>query len=86
MHINLERAKYNLDKETIDTNLLILNEEKLNLERKIEVLNRDIEGFKNDFQSLIKDYNDKSDEELKTKLKLASYTNDYNKTSKEIFI
>ncbi|MBE6148627.1 MAG: hypothetical protein E7167_03980 [Firmicutes bacterium] len=82
--INIERAKYKLDKETIDTNLMALNEEKLNFERSIEVLSKELENIKKEFQELIKDYNIKSDEELKTKIKLGTYTNDYNRTNKEI--
>ena len=82
--INIERSKYNLDKDTIDTNLVSLNEEKLSVERKIEVLNAEEEALKQELQALIKDYNAQSDEELKTKIKVGTYTNDYNKTSKDI--
>ncbi|MBQ6840758.1 MAG: AAA family ATPase [Bacilli bacterium] len=84
--INLERAKYKLDKDTIDTNLLSLNEEKLNLERNIEVLSKELDGMRNEFQQLIKEYNAKSDEELKTKVILQNCNNEYNRINKEILV
>lgn len=82
--INLERARYNLDNETINTNIVALNEKKLEIERNIEVLNKELELSKKDFQILIKDYNGKTDEELKTKVKLTSLSNEYNKINKDI--
>ncbi|MBE6155685.1 MAG: hypothetical protein E7164_02885 [Firmicutes bacterium] len=82
--INLERAKYKLDKETIDTNLIALNEEKLEVEKNIAVTDKELSSLKENMQEEVRNYHIQSDEELKTKMKISAYTNDYNKVNKEI--
>ncbi len=80
--ITLERAKYKLDKDTINTSLVSLKEDKLKLDKDIDVSRQKLDNLKNDVMNLTKEKNTISDEVLKLKVKITNENNtlaDYNK-------
>ncbi len=83
--ITLERAKYDLDKDTINTSLVALKEEKLKLDKDIDVIQKKLEGFKNDVIALNNNKNNLSDEAIKLKVKITSGNNLVNDYNKKIF-
>ncbi len=83
--ITLERAKYDLDKDTINTSLVALKEEKLKLDKDIDVIQKKLEGLKNDVIALNNDKNNLSDEAIKLKVKITSGNNLVNDYNKKIF-
>ncbi|MGN1379563.1 MAG: AAA family ATPase [Bacilli bacterium] len=82
--INLERVKLSVNQDKINENLLTLKEEKLTYEKKIAVLQNEINLLKETYSNLIKEYNDKNNEELKQKIKITTLKADYNVKSKEL--
>ena len=82
--INLERVKLSVNQDKVNENLLSLKEEKLDNEKKIEVLENEINLLKETYKVLIKEYNDKNNEELKQKIRITSLKADYNVKSKEL--
>ncbi len=83
--IIMERAKYNLDKDTINTNLVSLKEEKLNLDKDLNILEKKLEGLKNEVITLNNEKNELSDESLKLKVKITNENNTINELNKNIF-
>lgn len=83
--LTIERTKYNLDKKTINTNLLSLKEEKLEIERKIDVLSKEMDIHKKELKDFVSEYNAKSDEEIKTKVIISNLNNELNKINSEIY-
>ena len=82
--INLERVKLSVNQDKINENLLTLKEEKLTYEKKIDVLQNEINLLKETYNNLIKEFNDKNNEELKQKIKITTLKADYNVKSKEL--
>ncbi|MDD5865698.1 MAG: AAA family ATPase [bacterium] len=82
--INLERVKLSVNQDKINENLLVLKEEKLTYEKKIDVLQNEINLLKETYNNLIKEFNDKNNEELKQKIKITTLKADYNVKSKEL--
>lgn len=82
--INLERVKLSVNQDKINENLLTLKEEKLTYEKKIDVLQNEITLLKETYSNLIKEYNDKNNEELKQKIKITTLKADYNVKSKDL--
>ena len=67
--INLERVKLSVNESAINENLLRLKEEKLSIEKNIAVLDSEIKSLKDEYNILIKEYNDKNNTQLKEKIK-----------------
>ena len=82
--VMVERATYNLEKSTIDSNLLKLSEEEHNLETIIDVLEKEIESIKAKIQEYTINLNEITDEDIKTKVKLNNIQNDINKLNANI--
>ena len=83
--INLERIKLSVNNDAINDALLKLKEDKLNIEKNIDVLSTEITEIKNEFNDLIKQFNDVNNNELKEKIKITSLKSDYNVSSKKLF-
>ena len=83
--INLERVKLSVNNDAINDALLKLKEDKLNIEKNIDVLSTEITEIKNEFNDLIKQFNDVNNNELKEKIKITSLKSDYNVSSKKLF-
>ena len=83
--INLERVKLSVNESAINENLLRLKEEKLSIEKNIAVLDSEIKSLKDEYNILIKEYNDKNNTQLKEKIKITTLKSDYNVKSKELF-
>ena len=83
--INLERVKLSVNESAINENLLRLKEEKLSIEKNIAVLDSEIKSLKDEYNTLIKEYNDKNNTQLKEKIKITTLKSDYNVKSKELF-
>lgn len=83
--INLERVKLSVNNDAINDALLKLKEDKLNIEKNIDVLSSEITEIKNEFNDLIKQFNDVNNNELKEKIKITSLKSDYNVASKKLF-
>ena len=83
--INMERLNFNIDKGNIDNRVVELNETKLDLERKIEVLEKEMESAKDNLNKLTKEYNDVSNEELRLKVAISNNNNDLNNVNKKIY-
>ena len=83
--ITIERGKYSLDKNTIDSNLLSLNEDKLKFEKNKSVLEEELSSLKEILQKDTKDLGVKSDEEIKTKVKITNLQNEINSIKSEIY-
>ena len=62
-----------------------LKEEKLSIEKNIAVLDSEIKSLKDEYNTLIKEYNDKNNTQLKEKIKITTLKSDYNVKSKELF-
>ena len=84
--VMIERSNYNLEKDVIDSNLLILNEEKSSLENSIEVLEKEITSIKKKIQDDTKTLGEITDEDIKTKVKLGNIQNDINKINSNILM
>ena len=82
--VMIERANYNLEKSTIDNNLLKLSEEEHNLETIIDVLEKETESIKAKIQEYTINLNEITDEDIKTKVKLTNIQNDINKLNANI--
>ena len=83
--INLERVKLSVNESAINENLLRLKEEKLSIEKNIAVLDNEIKSLKDEYNILIKEYNDKNNTQLKEKIKITTLKSDYNVKTKELF-
>lgn len=83
--INLERSKLTLDENKVDDNLLVLSEEKLNIEKDIKIEENKLNTNKENLLKLTSVLNKVSDDELKVKIKLTSLNNEINNTNRSIF-
>ena len=82
--INMERISFNIDKGKIDQKLIELNDTKFDLERKRDVIDKEVNDLKKNLSSLVKEYNESSDKELKLKVTITNNNNDLNSVSKNI--
>ncbi len=82
--IMIERAKFNLDGQTIDSNLLKIKEEKKDYEIRINTIKQEVDLAKKELQKDITRLNELSDEEIKTKIKIGNLNNDLNKVKNDI--
>lgn len=84
--INLERSKYQADKETINVELLNLKESLMKIERDITSNSNEIKVKKEKLQEILAKYNKISDDELKTKIKITNLNNGINILNKDIML
>lgn len=84
--ISIERSKLSIDTAKLNDNLLSLEEEKNEIQKNIKIISKDIDYLKNEFNKDIKEFNEKSDKNLKDKIVLSNLKNDYNLLSKEMFV
>ena len=82
--INIERSKFSVDSKTIDANLLEINEKKLKCDKDISILENELESLKNELKSYTTSLNEKSDEEIKTKVNLSNLNAEISRINKDI--
>lgn len=81
--INLERLKYTFDKNTINLNLIELQNKNSDIERELNTLNNKITSLKDQLKELNNDYSLKSEEKLKTQIKINTLNNESMKLKQE---
>ena len=82
--INLERVNLQVSHDALNTNLISLKENKMELEKTIAVIENELSNLKNDIQILTSEYNTVSNDELKQKIKVSNLGTDLNKINREI--
>ncbi len=84
--ITLERQKYEVNKEHINTNLLNLKEEELNIQKQIDLLTKEVSDIENNFKETQEKLEQTKDKLLVLKVKRSTALNHLQEKEKEILL
>ena len=84
--ITMERQKYEIDKETINSNLVKLKEEELELKNAVEILNKEILSIEANIADEKKKNDDNNNELLRVKVKRSNTNSKLIQDNKDIFV
>ena len=84
--ITMERQKYEVDKETINSNLVKLKEEELELKNTVEILNKEILSIEANIADEKKKNDDNNNELLRVKVKRSNTNSKLIQDNKDIFV
>ena len=84
--ITLERQKYEVDKETINSNLVKVKEDELSLKKDIDILTKELKEIEDNFSIQKKQKEDNDNKLLTLRVKRSTLNSDLIKDNKDIFV
>ena len=84
--ITIERQKYELDKKTIDSNIISLKEKELSLEKELAVLEKEVKDIESNIKTELTKLEDVKNELLVKKVKRSTTYNKLMEESKKIYL